>query len=63
MALTEEETKEKLKQLPEIDLLEILNIDSEMIVDRFWDIIEDRQDYFIKDLETEDWEDEESPPW
>lgn len=63
MALTEEETKEKLKQLPEIDLLEILNIDSEMIVDRFWDIIEDRQDYFIKDLETEDWEDEDSPPW
>lgn len=42
MAITLEELKEKLKKEDEIDLLEILNIDSEKLVERFTDEIEDR---------------------
>lgn len=42
MATTIEELKELLKKEPEIDLLEILNIDSEMLVERFIDEIEER---------------------
>ena len=57
MSLTLEEVKERLKQLPEIDLLEILEISSEDIVEKFEDKIEDKEDYFIKDLENEEWED------
>lgn len=55
--LTLEEVKEKLKQLDETILLELLNISSEQLVDRFEDLIEDREDYFVKDLEEEEWED------
>ena len=53
LMLTLEDIKEKLKKQPEIDLLEILEIDSEMLVDRFGDLVEDRMDYFIEDLEDE----------
>lgn len=56
MSLTLEEVKEKLKQLDETSLLEILEIDSEEIVERFSDKIEDKEDYFITDLEDEEWE-------
>ena len=51
MALTHEELKEKLKRLPELDLLEILDLSSEDIVERFEDVIADRRDYFEKDIE------------
>lgn len=40
--LTIRELMEKLKREDEIDLLEILNIDSEKLVERFIDEIEDR---------------------
>lgn len=56
--LTLEDVKDRLKQLPETDLLEILEINSEEIVDRFQDKIEDKEDYFITDLEEEEWGDE-----
>jgi hypothetical protein len=55
MPLTLEEVKEKLKQLDETSLLEILEISSEEIVERFTDKIEEKEDYFIKDLEEEEW--------
>ena len=51
MSLTEEDIYSKLKILPEIDLLEILEISSEDIVNRFQDKIEEKRDYFIQDLE------------
>ena len=58
MPLTQEEIKARLKMLDEISLLEILEISSEEIVERFSDRIEKRGDYFIKDLEDEEWDDE-----
>ena len=51
MSLTEKDLNDKLKNLPELDLLEILDICSEDIVDRFQDKIEERRDYFEADLE------------
>jgi hypothetical protein len=59
MSLTFEDVKEKLKKLDEVTLLEILEISSEEIVERFGDKIEDKQDYFITDLGSEEWEDED----
>lgn len=49
--LTGNEIRERLKGLPEIDLLEVLDISSEEIVDRFDDKIEEREMYFIEDLD------------
>ena len=48
--LTPKEVRDKLKQLDETTLLEVLEISSEEIVDRFDDKIEEREDYFIADL-------------
>jgi hypothetical protein len=45
---------DKLKQLPEIDLLEVLEIDSEDLVNRFEDFIESKRDYLEDELEVED---------
>jgi hypothetical protein len=59
MSLTFEDVKEKLKKLDEVTLLEILEISSEEIVERFEDKIESKQDYFITDLGSEEWEDED----
>lgn len=53
--LTLEDIKEKLKQLDETILLELLNISSDQIVERFEDLIIDREDYFIRDLEEDEW--------
>lgn len=44
MHLTLPEIAERLKQIDEITLLEILGITSEDIVDRFGDIVEERAD-------------------
>jgi hypothetical protein len=44
MALTLTEIQERLKQLDEITLMELLEISSEDLVDRFIDLIEDRAD-------------------
>lgn len=51
--MTLEEIKELLKELDEISLMETLNINSEMLVDRFSDLIEDKADVLEEDLEEE----------
>jgi hypothetical protein len=45
---------DKLKQLPEIDLLEVLEISSEDLVDRFEDFVDQKRDYLEDELEVED---------
>lgn len=49
MSLTFEEVKERLKKLDEVTLLEVLDISSEDLVERFEDLIEAKCD----DLEEE----------
>jgi hypothetical protein len=44
---------DRLKQLDEITLMEILEISSEDIVDRFVDVIEDKLDQLEEDLEAD----------
>lgn len=51
MALTLTDIADRLKQLPEVELLELLNISSEEIVDRFMDLIEDNADYLEREVE------------
>ena len=47
-----------LRRIDEISLLEVLNISSEDIVDRFGDRIEDRYEYLREDFEDEEDEQE-----
>jgi len=54
MSLSFSEIKERLMRLDEVDLCEVLEISSEDLVNRFSDKIEDKIDYFEKDLEDED---------
>jgi len=54
MPLTLEEIKEELKKVNEVDLLEILGISSEDLIDRFYDIIEDRIDLIAPEFEDEE---------
>lgn len=58
MALTFEELKERLKRLDEVTLLEVLEISSEDLIDRFEDKIEDRHEELEPELE--DLDDEET---
>ena len=51
MPLTLPEIRERLKQLPELDLLELLEITSEELVERFSDLIEDKADILEKEVE------------
>lgn len=51
MSLTFEDIKDRLKRLDELTLLEVLDISSEEIVDRFEDFIEERFDHFEQELE------------
>lgn len=51
MALTLNDIKDRLKQIDEIDLLELLDINSEDIVERFTDLIEDNFDKLEKEVE------------
>ncbi len=51
---TFEEICEQLKGTDEITLLEVLNISSEEIVERFQDLIELKLIFFQKDLEEEE---------
>ena len=53
MNLTFEDVCDRLKQLDEITLLEILDISSEEIVDRFRDLIENKFDDFKEELSDE----------
>ena len=54
MTITFHELKEKLKQVDEVSLLEILNISSEDIVERFSDLIEDRHDSLTQEFQEDD---------
>jgi hypothetical protein len=54
MPLTLEEIKERLKRWDEIALIEELEIDSEQIVERFDDIIEDKADTLEQQVNWED---------
>lgn len=56
MSLTLEDIKDRLKQLPELDLLEVLEISSEDLVLQFGDKIEEKLDYLTEDLEDEEYE-------
>ena len=51
MSLTVPDIMDKLKQMDEVTLLEILEINSEQLVDRFADVIEDKADLLEEDLE------------
>lgn len=51
MPLTLPEICDRLKSIDEVSLLEILNITSEDLVERFQDLIEERADNLEEDLE------------
>lgn len=51
--LTFTDVCDRLKQQDEISVLEVLEITSEELVDRFTDKIENKLDYFLEDLEDE----------
>lgn len=53
MPLTFEELRDKLRQVDEVSLLELLDISSEEIVERFQDIIEDKMEKLESDFEEE----------
>ena len=58
--MTFTELCERLKEIEETLLLELLNINSGQIVDRFEDVVEERRDYIEEDLEVDNiWEDDE----
>jgi len=54
MTLLYEEIKERLKQLDEITLLEVLDISSEDLVERFQDFIEEKMDELAIELEDDE---------
>lgn len=51
MNITFEELKEKLQSVDEVTLLELLEIRSEDIVERFEDFIEEQQDKLMREIE------------
>jgi len=51
--LTLAELSEKLQSLDEVMLLELLEINSEMLVNAFQDVVEDRMDKLIKEISFE----------
>ena len=55
MVLTLEELKEKVKeQINEVDLLEILEVTSEDLVNRFDDLIEGKYDILLEIVDVRD---------
>ena len=48
--LTLVELKEKLMQFDELDLIELLNLTSEDILDRFEDVVEDKYEMLRKEI-------------
>lgn len=54
MSLTIYELQDRLKEIDELSLLEILDISSEEIVDRFIDTIEEKFLILVKDFEKTD---------
>lgn len=53
MAITFHELKDKLKQIDEISLLEVLGLTSEDIVERCYDLIEDNYDTLVQEFEDQ----------
>jgi len=51
MPLTLPDIYDKLKRMDEVTLLELLNIHSSDIVDRFHDFIEERADYLEENID------------
>lgn len=51
MNLTFEELKEKLQRVDEVTLLELLEIRSDDIIERFEDFIEEQQDKLMREIE------------
>lgn len=49
--LTFADVCDRLKQQDEISVLEVLEINSEELVDRFRDRVEEKFDYLVEDLE------------
>lgn len=58
MSMTYQDLEERLKRLDELTLLELIDVSSEEIVDRFGDIIEARFDELEQYFEEEEAEDE-----
>jgi len=54
--ITVQELKQKMMQLEEVTLMELLEITSEDLVNRFGDIIENNYDYFSGEFD-------EQTPW
>ena len=54
MTKTFEEVKDRLKHIDEVSLLEILDIASEDLVDRFEDKIEEKIDGLAREFEDEE---------
>jgi hypothetical protein len=52
--LTFKDLKEKLETCPEIDLLELLEISSTDLVDRFSDRIDEKFDYLVEEFDNEE---------
>jgi hypothetical protein len=48
--LTLDDLADRMKHLDEVTLLEVLDINSSDLVDRFMDKIESRYDYFVEDM-------------
>lgn len=57
--ITLKELSDKLKRVDEISLLEVLDISSEEIVDRFQDFIEERYESLAEDFCWEEGSEEE----
>jgi hypothetical protein len=51
MSTTLAELQEKLKEVDEITLMELLNVSSEDLVERFVDVIEDKFDTLAEDYD------------
>lgn len=49
MSMTLTELQEKLKEVDEITLMELLNVSSEDLVERFVDVIEDNFDTLVQE--------------
>ncbi len=58
--LTLPELFDRLKQVDEVDLLELLDVSSEELVDRFQDIIEERYELIYPQFDEEANDEEES---
>lgn len=54
MSLTYSELLERLKKIDEISLLEVLEISSEELVDKFGDKIEEKLESLMEDLQDEE---------